>query len=835
MSEQAVPTPESVIGYKMGTARKLPTWEEIVGYFETLADASDRVEVEALGESTLGRPYIAVTVTSPANHAKRDELRDILGKLWNPRGRSDEEIADLIERGRTTNFLLCTQHSTEIGACLMTLELASQLASSDDPETLEILDNTVTVMVPTHNPDGHDMEVEWYKQWLGTEYEGQRMPWLYHHYVGHDNNRDWFMLAQKETRNYVALHNREHPQMVFDMHQMMRDGARFMAPPFIDPLDPNQDPIIQQGFADLGSYIAARMTAEGLSGVATNTMFDNYSPSLAYGNYHGSTDLLSEAASVRLATPVEVKEKDFDTSRGFDPKQRTWNHPMPWKGGKWTLEQIVEYDRVAARAFIEHAARNRRQWLRNYVAVNRRIVEREDPPFAYLIPEEQDDPVTAYELAEILHAGAVGIATADEPFTADGVKYPAGTRIIPVRQPAGNYAKTLLEIQVYPDLRLYPDGPPRPPYDITGHTLGLQTGVQVIEVRRPFEYAATPETPTKPSGSVSGEGEHGYLISAQTNAAHTAVNRLLGSGRQIYRLAAAHEDPALPAGSFFVQGANREQIEQITQEVGVDATGVDSPFTGKVYRQRQPRIGLYQSWKASIDEGWMRWILEEYDFPYVTLRNNDIRQGRLNERVDVILLPQQKAEDILEGIKEKNKWDEPYPPDYVGGLGRLGMDALSRFVEAGGTLIAVDSAGDAVIEHLALPVRNAVAGLKKEEFYCPGSLLRIVVNNEHPVGWGLPRESVAVFVNSPVYELTEQSAGTVIARYATNKPSLSGWILGDNKLTGKPAALELPVGAGRVILLGFRVQFRAQARNTYKMLFNAVWRGDQEQTEVAFQ
>ena len=386
MVERTIPTTVDVFGYRMGTARKLPTWEEIVNYLQRLSTSSDRIEYEVLGETTQGRPYIALHVSSPRNLANRPALRETLDRLWDTRNTDEGDLEASVEEGRVTAFLLCSQHSSEIGSCLMSLELAYELATKNDPETLEILDNVVTVIIPNHNPDGHDMEVSWYMQWIDTEYEGQPMPWLYHQYVGHDNNRDWFMLTQPETRHYIGLHNREHPQMVFDMHQMYRDGARFMAPPFIDPLDPNQDPLIQQGFADLGSYIAARMTSEGLAGVATNIIFDNYSPSLAYGNYHGSVDLLSEAASVKLATPVTIKKKEFSKERGFDPSKRTWNHPMPWKGGEWTLEQIVEYDRIAALAFLEHAARNRRHWLRNYYRVNRRVVTDTEGPRAYVIP-----------------------------------------------------------------------------------------------------------------------------------------------------------------------------------------------------------------------------------------------------------------------------------------------------------------------------------------------------------------------------------------------------------------------------------------------------------------
>ncbi len=834
MAEQHIPSTSEFLGYRMGTTRKLPTWAEIVSYFEQLAVASDRIEIETLGESTQGRPYIAVHVSSPANLSDRDELRCTLGHLWDPRNLEENSVEGLVERGRVTAFLLCTQHSTEIGACLMSLELAYEMATKNDPETLEILDNVVTVIVPNHNPDGHDMEVEWYKRWFDTEFEGQGMPWLYHQYVGHDNNRDWFMLTQQETRHYVELHNREHPQMVFDMHQMYRDGARFMVPPFIDPLDPNQDPIIQQGFADLGTYIAARMTAEGLAGVATNIIFDNYSPSLAYGNYHGSVDLLSEAASVKLATPVEIKKKEFSKERGFDPSARTWNHPMPWEGGEWTLEQIVEYDRVAALAFLEHAARNRRQWLRNYHQVNNRIITRDKAPRAYLILEQQHDPITAYELLETLHSGAVEIEEATAEFTADDVRYPAGTRIIRLNQPAGNYAKTLLEKQQYPDLRQYPGGPPAAPYDITGHTLGLQMGVRVVEVKREFEVQSERHEPLLPPGRIHGEGKNGFAFSCATNASFIALNRLLRAGFVVHRSTEPIDDFSLPTGSFIVlrRGDPRELLEEIAATTGIAVFGIDGRLDIPTLSQKPLRVGVYSSWQANIDEGWLRWLLERYAFDFATLHDADVKQVGLHERFDAIVLPHQTAKAIDEGIPSKNKFDEKYPPEYTGGLGPVGAESLRDYVQKGGTLIAMDEAGDYAKDHLYLPVRNVVAGMKQEEFYCPGSLLRLVVDTKQPLGFGLRRDEAAVFVRSPVYELMEKDSGKVAAHYAPNRPTLSGWILGEEKLAGKPALIELPVGRGRVILIGFRAQFRAQARGTYKVLFNAIARSTQTVSRV---
>jgi hypothetical protein len=611
---------------------------------------------------------------------------------------------------------------------------------------------------------------------------------------------------------------------------MQRDGARFMVPPFIDPLDPNQDPVIQQGFADLGTAIATRLTAAGKAGVATNIIFDNYSPSLAYGNYHGSVDLLSEAASCLLATPVAVEEDKLKNERGFDPKARTWNHPMPWKGGEWTLQEIVEYDRLAALAFLEHAARNRRQWLRNYAGVMRRTVEpkEDEKPYAFLIPAAQDDPGTAFELLETLSLGDVEIEEATAEFSANGVTWPSGTRVVRLAQPAGKYVKTLLEVQEYPNLRRWPDGPPSPPYDIAGHTLPLQMGVRAIQVDTSFEAELKVAEVMRPKGRLDGTGRLGWAIPPRSNWSLLAVTRLMSSDFSVHRLAEEHGN--LPAGSFVLpqQDGLDAVMRTVAEEVGVDVVGLDAPVELQAWPFKLPRIGVYQSWRPTIDEGWVRWIFEEYDLPYTTLHDNDIRQGSLRDRFDTIVLPQQKPEDIVNGNPEKNDYKEPYPPGYVGGLGQLGIDALREFVESGGTLVAIDSACELAIKQLYLPVRNVVEGLSEEEFYCPGSLLRVLIDPKHPLGFGLRRNEVALFMKSPAFEPGSGSGGTVVGSYPLYEPNLSGWILGSDKLAGKAALVEVPLGAGRVVLIGFRAQFRAQARGTYKVLFNAVLRGGQQ-------
>lgn len=827
-----VPAPERILGHRMGESGWLPTWDDIIRYFNELEDLTPKVSVEVLGESTNGNPYIAVAVSAPENLQAnaRERNCELLGQLWDSRNLDEAEVASIVNEARSVAVILATQHATEIGAALMTLQLAYELASTEDAATNDILQNTITLLVPSHNPDGIQMISEWYSRWMGTEYVGADLPFLYHPYTGHDNNRDWFMMTQAETRHYVDMHNREHPQAVFDMHQMGRLGPRYMVPPFIDPLDPNQDPVIQQGFAALGTHIAQRLTAAGKAGVVTHAIFDNYSPSLAYGNYHGSVDLLSEAASTNLATSVTIKEDELTGEHGFDPKKRLWNQPMPWKGGLWSLEDIVNYNLIAARAFLEHLSGNRRQWLMDYYGINTRTSTRTEKPYGFVIPKEQRDRGTANELLEVLQRGLVEISEATDNIELDGVTWPAGTRVVSLNQPAGNFAKTLLETQDYPDLRRWPDGPPAHPYDIVGHTLPTQMGIRVVPIERPLPE----EGPLKVmsgmidyEGIISGptDGVTAWVFNERTNASVAAVTDLLVEEVPVYRAKEANAPLGIRAGSIIVpaKGQNRGLIEEIAQGTGADAVAVTGPVELPVWRQSQVRVGVYKPWTASMDEGWARWVLEEFAIDYQTLETPDIRQGNLRDQCDVILIPHMTPEELHEGMPEKTRYKEPNPPEYVGGLGSLGIDELRIFAEDGGTVIAIDGVSQALIEGMALPVRNALRDLKEEEFYCPGSLLQVIMDNEHPLGYGLPRETAVLFMESMAFD-TAGPGTTTVARYPSSNPNLSGWIVGETHLERQGALVDVEYGDGRVVLVGFRPYFRAQTRGTYKVLFNAISR-----------
>ena len=816
-----VTTPAEFLGFQPGEDRKLAGWPTIVRYLKLLEQASDRVRVHEIGRSTEDNPFLVCAISSPANHANSERLRLIQQSLSDPRTIDESKADDLVGDARTVVAITCSIHATEVGATQMSVELAHLLASSEHPRVLDILDSVILLLVPSMNPDGLVRVKDWYDASLGTHFEGSMPPYLYHKYTGHDNNRDWFMFTQRETRLVVEhVHNAWRPHITLDVHQTRSDGMRMILPPLVDPIGPNVDPVLQSGMSVLGTYMAAQLTAEGKSGVAVNVVYDSYSPSRSYPHYHGGVRVLSEAASVKIATSVDMPKSKLRDDRGEMPKVRSWNHPMPWEGGRWTLRDIVEYDLSLSMACLEHAARNREWWIRNLHDVLRRAAGKSENPRAYVIPREQHDRSAADELMGLLDFADVEIHEAAQSTKSDDVRIRQGDAVVLTNQPFGSFAQTMLERRHYPDIRQYPGGPPKHPYDSTAHSLPLNMGVTCHEVRNPLKIDLVRSR--KHGGSPGGscplpENAPALAMRPEENAAARVVNRLLFQGSPVFRASDTiqTENGALPAGTWVIPASaeSRGIMSDENASVRIEALW-QRPDKG-LQLLRPPRIGLYASYVPCIEEGWTRFLFDEYGFKYTSLADRDIREGGLASRFDCIIIPHQEIRQIHRGHNRTH-----HSPRFSGGMGDVGVDRLKDFVERGGTIIGWDNSAGFLVRYLELPVVNPLAKLSHSQFFAPGSLLNIEVDTHHPLGWGMPETAAALFMKGTAYKLDK---GTVVATYSERDTLLNGWLIGADKIAGLAALSTIPLGLGQVVLFGFRPHFRAQARGTYKLMFNSVY------------
>ncbi len=833
-AQRPLPTPEDAFGFPVGADRQLADWDQVTGYLDDLADASDRAQVIDIGQTTMGRRFVGLVVSSPENLAELDRYQDIVRQLSDPRRTDDDAAAALARDGKVIVAIGASIHATEVGAAQMAPELVHYLATDDSIRTRRILDNVIFLLMPSLNPDGMDLVVDWYRSTLDQPWEGTGMPWLYNKYVGHDINRDFFMLNQQENRLLAKVFYEDwRPQVFLTMHQMGSRGPRMFVPPNYDPIDPNYEPLIWREAGLLGHAMATELEAQGLPGVITNAMYDYYFPGYEDSGPlgHNTVCLLTEVASVRLATPITVARDELrGTAKGLAEYGVQQNFPNPWDGGSWRLRDIVDYDFHAAVALLDAAAKFREELLHNFYRMGRNQVHkgRTEPPFAFVIPADQRDPLTAAKMVDILRLGGVEISRARRPFEADGRWYAAGSHVISMAQPYRAYAKTLLESQSYPARRLYPGGPLERPYDVSGWTLPLQMGVATVPVQRTFDFDGTAVvSATREPTRLPTDGAVALALPTSINDSFLAVNRILASGGTVQRTTAptSVESAEIPTGAFIVSldSDGRGDLVDTIEQLGVPALSLRQlPDAGLLTDLRTPRVGLYKPWTASMDEGWTRWLFEQHEIPFVTLTDAELRAGDLAQRLDVIVLPsiRNAAESIVKGNEPGST-----APEYAGGIGLDGVTHLREFVERGGTLVALGASTIFAIDRLDLPVRNVLADLSPEEFFCPGSILRTRVDTEHPVAYGMPDQSVAVFQSSPAFDVEAQLGANqprIVATYAESSILLSGWIEGEEHLAGKAAVVDVPVGEGRVVLFGFGVQQRAQPHATFKMLFNAL-------------
>ncbi len=845
--------PDALIGHQVGADYKLARYAKIREYFDHVAANCRRVSVREIGPTTEGRNMFIAEVTDNASPEKTIKAMAAQRRIADPRLIENErDERQLVGGAKVVVLINCNLHSTEIASSQMAMELLYDLATGTSPEIEQILEKTVIVLVPSANPDGLDKVIDWYERSLGTPWEGAGMPWLYQKYAGHDNNRDWFMLNLQETRLATqVIYKQWLPNIVYDIHQMGNSGARLFVPPFFDPKNPNVHPLNDHMMLIIGGHMGAELTRAGRKGILNSAMYDNWWQggfrTTAYR--HNMTGILTEAAGVTIASPVFQRKSELTGgTRGMPDYAVATNFPEPWPGGWWRLRDIVDYEKIACMSLFTLAARYHDLVVSNTIKQARDAIEKgkSEPPFAWLVPPDQVDARTAAEMLSLLHATGVEVHRATQEFTADGVAYPAGTYILYCAQPYRAHLNDMMERQVYPDRSSYPGGPPEPPYDIAGWTLPLQMGVRVVSANQPFESKAERlETVTLPVGKVieASQAAGGYVVKAGPNDNYRLINRLFRAGipfRMISSQTRWKETTGMdvPCGSLLIPDSDKVAAAKPTLLEGISATLVgisqDSSRVQVALTDVSPvRLGLYQPWTASIDEGWTRLVLDKFEFAYSSVHNAEIRAGNLAERYDCLVLPSVSSGSIINGQAM-----DATEPQYVGGIGSEGIVALQDFVRAGGTLVCIDRSCGLATGHFNIPVRNVLAGKASKEFFCPGSILRVWIDRQHPIGYGSPEWVSGYFARSQAFELIEASKkedknarspearypARVVARYSDTVLLESGWIRGQELISDKPAIVEVEYGDGKIVLLGFAIQNRAQPHGTFRLLFNAILR-----------
>ncbi|MEZ6186362.1 MAG: M14 family metallopeptidase [Planctomycetota bacterium] len=784
LQAQTVTPPAEHLGHAVGADFELPDWNQVSQYFVRLGEQSERVQVARVGTTTEGRAFLLATISDPENLARLDALKADAKRIADPRGLDPAEREALLGRAKPFLFISCAMHATETAAPSFAMEFAYELATSDQEPWVSARRECVILLTPSLNPDGLDHVVEWYRATRGTPHEGAALTKLYQLYTGHDNNRDWFGLTQAESRIVTGLlYGEWFPQVYWDVHQQRGGHERFFVPPYRDPLNPNLDPAVVTAIDALGSRALFDMTREGLRGISTGVTYDMWwnGGNRSVPVRHNVIGILTEAASVNLASPVFQRPDELEAPRGLGGYAPSNRFPAPWAGGWWRLRDIVDYELAFGRSLLGSLAREPRTWLGNSLEAAERALEPEDEaPAAWVIPSSTNpDRGAVRRLVDGLLLGGVEVARADEPFRADGRTWPAGSLIVPRRQPYGAHVKDLFELQRYPEGDV--------PYDVAGWTLPVLFGVHRVEVQRAFGCAQTP----------------------------------LATAEQ-----ATEGWPGAPAGDVRDTASWTRAFARLRQDQPVYLVEDEGPAVlsdeGKDFKRlRLPRIGLYAPWFGSMDEGWLRWVFDTHGVPFVQVRNEMLRAGDLNALLDVLVVPSLRGSDLDDG-----RAPGTVPGRFAGGLGPEGAIAVEEFVRKGGRLIALGDASAWATELFQLPLEDVTRAKEGEDFSCPGSVLRAVPEASAEINAGLPTSLPLFFARSAAWELgdsdDDRPAPTVLLRYAPTRVLYSGWIQAPEVIEGKAAWVHTLVGKGDVHLFGFRPHYRGWSQATFQLVFRAL-------------
>ena len=838
-SAPTIPSPEQFFGHQMGADRKLANWDKLHEYYQVLAKGSNKMRLVELGKTSEGRPYIALFISSAANLANLDRYKQINARLADPRGLSEAEARKLVAEGKSVIIQSFALHSSEVAAAQTAAEFVYDSLTRSDSEAQQILDNVISIVMPSINPDGTQMIADWYMKYVGTPHEASGLPWLYQKYAGHDNNRDGFALNLPESQHLGRLMYREWiPQAYVDHHQMGSGNARLYIPPYAEPIRPDGDPLVWREMAWWGAHMGNRLEAAGKTGVIGSAIYSGWGHMGFHWitPFHNIAGMLTESASARLATPMFLHPDQLrGGTRGLPEYASQTTMPSLWPGGWWRVRDIVEQQKIAAWATVDLAARNRETVLWNMYLKGTRQTERgaAGAVKAYVIAANQHDPLTVKKFVNMLINSGVEVQQSKAQLITDGRVYGPGSFVISMAQPKQGLVRWMLGRTFYPDNSYTRDKENNPirPYDMSTDTFTEFMGVKSDPVGETITADLVKLTAHVPlAGALrSADGRADapssastFVLSTKLNDSFRAVNLLFDKGATVRRIAKSGD--GFTAGDFIVSGASAG-LADVARQTGVDfiATATAPAAT---YEVRKPRVAMYQRYGGgNMDEGWTRLMFEQFNVPFKTIMDAEIKTGNLNAAHDVIILPADSAAAML-GERPANAPPDITPPEYRSGFGADGVKALQAFVQKGGTLVTFAQAGDLPIQRFGLPVRNVVGSLASKEFWSPGSTLRVRFDTSNPIAFGMPNEGLALFMMpGQVYEVTSTDNSQdveIVATYIERDILQSGWLLGEQNIAKKAAAVTVKHGAGKVVLFGFRPQHRDQTHGTFKLVFNAL-------------
>jgi hypothetical protein len=834
--------PEKFFGFQMGADRKLANWDKLHEYYQLLAKSSNKLKLVELGKSSEGRPYLALFISSPANLAKLDHYKQLNARLADPRGLNESEAKALVAEAKAVVIQSFALHSSEVAASQAAAEYVYDSLTRTDEEATRVLDQVISIVMPSINPDGTQMIADWYMKYVGTEHEAAGLPWLYQKYAGHDNNRDGFALNLPESQHLGRLMYREWvPQAYVDHHQMGSGNARLYIPPYAEPIRPDADPLVWREMAWWGAHMGNRLEAAGKTGVIGSAIYSGWGHMGFHWitPFHNIAGMLTESASARLATPMFMHPDQLRGGpRGLPEYESQISMPSLWLGGWWRVRDIVEQQKIAAWATVDLAARNRETVLWNMYLKGTRQTERgaSGAVKAYAIAAAQHDPLTVKKLVNMLLNSGVEVQQSKEQFFADGRVYGPGSFVVSMAQPKQGLVRWMLGRTFYPDNSYTRDreGNPIRPYDMSTDTFGEFMGVRADPVGEKITTDLVKLTAHVPLvGAVAANAAGAYRLSAKLNDSYRAVHLLLEKGVPVRRVARA--DGFTP-GDFIVSGGSNQVLGDIARQTGVDFTTASGVPQG-AYEIRKPRVAMYQRYGGgNMDEGWTRLMFEQFHVPFKSILDAEVKAGGLEGKYDVIVLPA----DSMQGMTGERPTaaaapgggggftppPDNTPAEYRSGLGAEGVKALQAFVQKGGTLVTFGEAGDLPIQRFGLPLRNIVAGLPSKAFWSPGSTLRVRFDITNPIAFGMPAEGVVMFMTGgQVYEVTSTTNSQdveIFSTYVDRDILQSGWLLGEQVIAKKAAAVTVKHGAGKVVLFGFRPQHRDQTHGTFKLVFNAL-------------